>query len=38
MWHLNSKEKQYQKFMIYKTFYANEKPLIITEGKQMSYI
>ena len=32
-WHLNSKEKQYQKFMIYKTFYANEKPLIITEGK-----
>ena len=33
MWHLNSKEKQYQKFMIYKTFYANENPLIITEGK-----
>lgn len=33
MCHLNSKEKQYQKFMIYKTFYANEKPLIITEGK-----
>lgn len=33
MWHLNSKEKQYQKFMIYKTFYANGKPLIITEGK-----
>lgn len=33
MWHLNSKEKQYQKFMIYKTFYANEKTLIITEGK-----
>lgn len=33
MWYLNSKEKQYQKFMIYKTFYANEKPLIITEGK-----
>lgn len=33
MWHLNSKEKQYQKFMIYKTFYANEKPLIITEWK-----
>lgn len=33
MWHLNSKEKQYQKFMLYKTFYANEKPLIITEGK-----
>lgn len=33
MWHLNSKEKQYQKFMIYKTSYANEKPLIITEGK-----
>lgn len=33
MWHLNSKEKQYQKFMIYKTFYTNEKPLIITEGK-----
>ena len=33
MWHLNSKEKQYQKLMIYKTFYANEKPLIITEGK-----
>ena len=30
---LNSREKQYQKFLIYKTFYANEKPLIITEGK-----
>ncbi|WP_270849727.1 retron Ec67 family RNA-directed DNA polymerase/endonuclease [Faecalibacillus faecis] len=30
---LNSREKQYQKFLVYKTFYANEKPLIITEGK-----
>ena len=30
---LNAREKQYQKFLIYKTFYTNEKPLIITEGK-----
>lgn len=30
---LNSREKQYQKFLFYKYFLANEKPLIITEGK-----
>ncbi len=30
---LNSREKQYQKFLFYKYFFANEKPLIVTEGK-----
>lgn len=30
---LNSHERQYQKFLFFKYFYANEKPLIITEGK-----
>ena len=30
---LNGKERQYQKFLFYKYFYANEKPLIVTEGK-----
>lgn len=31
--HLNAREKEYQKFLFYKYFYANNKPLIITEGK-----
>lgn len=30
---LNSKERQYQKFLFYKYFYANNKPIIVTEGK-----
>ncbi|RSL29691.1 RNA-directed DNA polymerase [Salibacterium salarium] len=28
-----SSEREYQKFLFYKYFYANSKPLIITEGK-----
>ncbi|MGV2875894.1 retron Ec67 family RNA-directed DNA polymerase/endonuclease [Macrococcus capreoli] len=30
---LNSREKEYQKFLFFKLFYGNPKPLIITEGK-----
>lgn len=30
---LNSREKQYQKFLFYKYFFSNEKPLLVTEGK-----
>lgn len=30
---LNGREKQYQKFLFFKYFFANEKPLIVTEGK-----
>lgn len=30
---LNSRERQYQKFLFYKYFFANPKPLIVTEGK-----
>ena len=30
---LNMHEKQYQTFIFYKNFWANAKPLIITEGK-----
>ncbi len=30
---LNSRERQYQKFLFYKYFYANNKPIIVTEGK-----
>lgn len=30
---LNSRENQYQKFLVYKYFFANTKPVIITEGK-----
>lgn len=30
---LSSREKEYQKFLFYKYFFANPKPLIITEGK-----
>lgn len=29
----NSREKQYRLFLFYKYFFANEKPLIVTEGK-----
>lgn len=31
--HLNARERQYKAFLFYKYFFANEKPLIITEGK-----
>lgn len=31
--HFNSREKEFQKFLFYKYFYANSKPLIVTEGK-----
>lgn len=30
---LNSREKQYQKFLFYKYFYSNQKPIVVTEGK-----
>lgn len=30
---LNARERQYQAFLFYKYFFANEKPLILTEGK-----
>lgn len=30
---LSSRERQYQKFLFYKYFFANPKPLIVTEGK-----
>lgn len=32
-YNLSSKEKQYQKFLFYKYFFATSKPIIITEGK-----
>ena len=33
MFYLNSREQEYKKFLFFKYFFANEKPLIITEGK-----
>lgn len=30
---LNMREKEYQKFLFYRHFVSNEKPLIVTEGK-----
>lgn len=30
---LNGREKQYQKFLFYRYFFAHEKPIIVTEGK-----
>ena len=30
---LHTREKQYQAFLFYKYFFANDRPLIITEGK-----
>ena len=30
---LNAREKDYLKFLFYKYFFANERPLIVTEGK-----
>lgn len=36
---LNAFEKQYQAFLFYKYFYANNKPHIVTEGKtDINYI
>ncbi len=32
-WNLSSREMQYQKFLFYKYFIANQKPIIVTEGK-----
>lgn len=29
----NAKEKEYQKFLFYKYFFNNDKPIIVTEGK-----
>ena len=29
----DSKEKEYKKFLFYKNFYGNDKPIIVTEGK-----
>ena len=29
----NSKEKEYKRFLFYKYFFGNDKPIIITEGK-----
>ena len=29
----NSREKEYKKFLFYKYFFGNDKPIIITEGK-----
>lgn len=31
--HLSGRERQYQAFIFYKYIFANEKPLIVTEGK-----
>lgn len=30
---LNAREKEYKKFLFYKTFFAHSKPLLVTEGK-----
>lgn len=30
---LNSRDREYQKFLFYKYFFANDLPLVITEGK-----
>lgn len=29
----NSREKEYKKFLFYKSFFGNNKPIIVTEGK-----
>ena len=33
VFYLNGREKQYQKFLYYRYFFANEKPIVVTEGK-----
>lgn len=30
---LNAREREYQKFLYYKYFYGNDKPIVVTEGK-----
>ncbi|MBX0356076.1 retron Ec67 family RNA-directed DNA polymerase/endonuclease [Halobacillus sp. Nhm2S1] len=36
---LSSREREYQKFLFYKYFFSNPKPLIVTEGKtDIAYI
>lgn len=38
-YNLNNREKEFQKFLFFKYFYSNSKPLIVTEGKtDISYI
>jgi RNA-directed DNA polymerase len=32
-YHLNGREREYSRFIFYKYFFANPKPLIVTEGK-----
>lgn len=32
-YNLNKREREYQKFLFFKYFFANKKPIIITEGK-----
>lgn len=39
LWNLNAREKEYQKFLFYKYFFANPNLLIVTEGKtDINYI
>lgn len=33
IWILNGREREYQKFLFYKYFCRNEKPVVLTEGK-----
>ncbi|VDG17556.1 hypothetical protein [Lactobacillus brevis] [Lactiplantibacillus mudanjiangensis] len=33
IWNLSAREKEYQKFLFYKYFFAAEKPVLVTEGK-----
>lgn len=33
VFYLNGRERQYQKFLFYRYFFANDKPIIVTEGK-----
>ena len=37
IWGLNSREREYLKFLFYKNFFATNKPVIITEGKTDIY-
>ena len=34
----NSREKEYKKFLFYRYFYGNDKPIVVTEGKTDSRI
>lgn len=33
IYEINAKEKEFQKFLFFKYFYSNSKPIIVTEGK-----